>query len=86
MGPTLPIKLGAGSMAESVWRKTGKPLPEPVHALAMIDTGVKYRSKNFLWGVPLLAPRFQKLLLGWRVLPRASKNFGKALFGSKCAI
>ena len=39
MGPTLPIKLGPGSMAESVWQKTGKPLPEPAHVLAMIDTG-----------------------------------------------
>ena len=33
------VKLGPGTITESVWKKTGKALPEHAPALAMIDTG-----------------------------------------------
>jgi predicted aspartyl protease len=39
VGPVVEVRLAVGSITEEVLQKSGKNIPVPVQALAMIDTG-----------------------------------------------
>lgn len=39
LGPVVPLQLAVGTAAEAALHKAGTPIPTPVAAVAMIDTG-----------------------------------------------
>ena len=39
VGPIVEVRIAVGSAAEAALRKTGTPIPAPLPAVAMIDTG-----------------------------------------------